>query len=939
MRLTALAAAVAAVLTVPAAAQAAIPSVFSSTTSPIACTPVASGPIAGARICTGNLTTVPSFDGTPIDVAVALPPAPATGTDGSFPVVGVYPGWSGGKVTLSGTDANTQRWVSRGYAVFSVSPRGWRGSCGVNVPNPKPAACAKGYIHLMHNAYEVRDVQHLLGVLADEGTIDGQKTAATGGSYGGGMSMALGALNDRMQKTDGTLVPWTSPQGKPMRTAAATPDIPWTDLAYALAPNGSTLDYVASSPYRGVNGDRRVGVQKQALNQGLYSAGPLGFYAPKGADPEGDMVGWNDAVSTGGPYDSDPAAQATIDELIKNHSSYSIDASTPPAPMLLSSGWNDDLFPVSETVRYYNKVRARYPSTPIKMFHTDHGHQRSAGEATQAAALAAAQTAWVDFYVRGVGSVPQDAAGGVDVITSACPVTTPGTRYSARTWAALAPGEIRLTSAPAQQIVAPGTAPNDPMVNPTVCNTATSVTNASAATYTLDPAPAGGFTILGSPTVVATTTVAGANDAIIGRLYDVDPGAGTQRLIGRSILRPTGVGAGPTQQVFQLFPQAYKIAEGHRVKLELLAQDSPYARTASAAAPQQTITVEDLVLMIPTHDAPGAAGGLVTAPTARPLPAGYTFAPGYAAAELAAADTPFGAVEQGRIGTTRTVQVTNTGWSADGTLGRVRVTGADRDAFIVVRDECSGETLAAGESCELGVRFAPEKLGASAATLSVPSDVDAQPFTAALTGTGTAPVGGPKGDTGAPGPKGETGEPGPKGETGGTGPKGETGEAGPKGDTGAAGPKGDTGAAGAAGAAGAKGDTGAAGPQGAQGAKGDAGAAGAPGAQGPKGDKGDKGDPGLQGATGPRGPSARVTCTPRRVRNTVRVTCTVRVATAKGAKVSLRRGGRTVATATVRRGARTATLNVSRKLTAGTYTVRVTTASGRTSAPLALRAR
>ncbi|HWT94100.1 MAG TPA: hypothetical protein VN238_13935, partial [Solirubrobacteraceae bacterium] len=120
------------------------------------------------------------------------------------------------------------------------------------------------------------------------------------------------------------------------------------------------------------------------------------------------------------------------------------------------------------------------------------------------------------------------------------------------------------------------------------------------------------------------------------------------------------------------------------------------------------------------------------------------------------------------------------------------------------------------------------------------------------------------------------------------------------------------------------------------GAQGPAGAKGDAGAQGPKGDKG---DPGLRGATGARGPSARVTCTPRRVRNTVRVTCTVRVATAKGARVALRRNGRTVATATVRRGARTATLKVSRKLTAGAYTVRVTTASGRASAPLALRAR
>ena len=36
-----------------------------------------------------------------------------------------------------------------------------------------------------------------------------------------------------------------------MELAAAVPQWPWSDLAYSLMPNGSTLDYVTDSPYRG----------------------------------------------------------------------------------------------------------------------------------------------------------------------------------------------------------------------------------------------------------------------------------------------------------------------------------------------------------------------------------------------------------------------------------------------------------------------------------------------------------------------------------------------------------------------------------------------------------------------------------------------------------------------------------------------------------------
>ena len=83
-----------------------------------------------------------------------------------------------------------------------------------------PAGCANGYVRLIDNRYDPRDAQEFAGLLADENLIDPQRIGAVGGSYGGGMSMALGALKNRKMLLDYRLVPWTSPGGKPMKIAA-----------------------------------------------------------------------------------------------------------------------------------------------------------------------------------------------------------------------------------------------------------------------------------------------------------------------------------------------------------------------------------------------------------------------------------------------------------------------------------------------------------------------------------------------------------------------------------------------------------------------------------------------------------------------------------------------------------------------------------------------
>jgi hypothetical protein len=120
----------------------------------------------------------------------------------------------------------------------------------------------------MSRAYEVRDVQYLLGLLADEGVIDPQAIAATGQSEGAGMSLRLGALKDRVEPPDHELVLWTARSGTPMSIAAIAPQAGWTDLAQAEWPNRSELDHVSYSPHNGIAGENRVGIEKQSYQQG-----------------------------------------------------------------------------------------------------------------------------------------------------------------------------------------------------------------------------------------------------------------------------------------------------------------------------------------------------------------------------------------------------------------------------------------------------------------------------------------------------------------------------------------------------------------------------------------------------------------------------------------------------------------------------------------------
>src|SRR6185369_7043589 len=121
-----------------------------------------------------------------------------------------------------------------GYAVLTYSARGWSGSCGS--PDSRaadPSGCAQGWIHLADQRYEAHDTQYLLGLLVDEGVTKPDAIGVTGISYGGGQSVELAFLRNRIRllPSQGSgFAPWTSPKGVPLQIAAAYPRWPWSDL-------------------------------------------------------------------------------------------------------------------------------------------------------------------------------------------------------------------------------------------------------------------------------------------------------------------------------------------------------------------------------------------------------------------------------------------------------------------------------------------------------------------------------------------------------------------------------------------------------------------------------------------------------------------------------------------------------------------------------------
>ncbi|HEU4978657.1 MAG TPA: CocE/NonD family hydrolase [Solirubrobacteraceae bacterium] len=533
---------------------------------------------------------VASFDGTPIDVDVTLP---AQG-DGPFPTLLMLHGYGQDKTAFephpgADPDYSSAFYAQHGYAVVTPSFRGFGRSCGK--PDSRTPDCAHGYIHTADTRFEARDFQTLLGILVDEGIANPNALGTTGVSYGGGTSLELAYMRDRIRLPDGSFAPWTSPNGTPLHIAAAWPRWPWSDLADSLVPNGRLL-----APHTPLYAYRApVGVPIIQYGLGLYSlALSSGFVAPQGSEQSADLTGWVNVLNGGEPYGA--KALAILDEMHNYHGASGVPLEhSGAAPLIIQSGWTDDLFPVGQGLRAYDQLRRADPSAPVWMQVGDLGHSRAANHPGDTAVFDAQGLAFFERELKGAGTLP--APGTVTAFTQTCPRTARngGGPYRGP-YASLARGVLRFGASRRQRVTSTGgNAKFANSISPFLidpCKALRAPVEPGTAVVT---ARSRGFTLLGRTTIRGRAAIHGSSPELAARLWDLNPRTGTQRLVDRGILRVARQGA----FAFRLDGNGWRFARGHTVKLELLGRDGPTYRPSST---KFTLEISKLRIELPTRE-------------------------------------------------------------------------------------------------------------------------------------------------------------------------------------------------------------------------------------------------------------------------------------------------------------------------------------------------
>lgn len=548
----------------------------------------------GVRFCpTVDLADrVPSWDGTPIDVDVTMP---AHGT-GPFPAIVMIHGWGTDKTQFEATTPggyDNLSFAQRGYLVMNLSMRGFGRSCGrsAGVDYSTSPGCETGWLHLADHRYEARDVQHLLGLLVGEGLIR-RSVAATGGSYGGITSMELAYLRDRIRLPDGRFDRWRSPDGHPMRIAAAWATVPASDLVSALAPNGR---FLADRPWTGRLSRFPIGVPQQSVTSGLYLAALFtGFVAPAGVDPGADLSTWYATLMAGEPWPAEIHDYA--DEIYRYHGASSIPGR--PAPLLLQSGWTDDVFPARESLRPYVTLRERFGRKfPVSLQLGDVGHTRGSNRANAVDYLRDQGVRFLDHWMLGKRGGPKP--GAVTAFTQTCPAPTPAEGpFHASSWSRLANGSIRFGGDDTRTILSTGGDPAlgaafDPVFGTSdACKTVPAQVPPGTATY---DRTSPGALMLGLPEVRARIRTTGDGGMIAARLWHVIPN-GQMRLVSRGIYR---LGDDQTGWIrFELNGNGYRFPAGDTIRMELAPSDAGHYRKSNLAF---SVDVSEVRITLPTR--------------------------------------------------------------------------------------------------------------------------------------------------------------------------------------------------------------------------------------------------------------------------------------------------------------------------------------------------
>ena len=585
-----------------------------------------------------------------LDVDISVP----TGTPpaGGYPLIAFMHGCcSGSKTSWEATSFDTagERWhysnawfASRGYVVVNYTSRGFHN--GEN----NGSRGSTGQTQLQSKRYEVNDLQHLLGQVADDSffNVDPQRVVITGGSYGGGLSW--------MATTDPI---WQSPNGLDMKIAATAPKYGWTDLVYSLVPTGKHFQLPGALPaFDGSDSSTPIGVPKKTILAALYDSGKTGI--PPGSahatfSPQVDQAFL--CLQSTDPYESNPACTTTISdtlpEVSSDRSAYDQNdfvariASDPDSrtPVFNAATFTDPLFTPVENRRMANRLLQTVPSYPIQQYYGDYQHfvQNKAKEwgdicgadrhvcrfadypagDVNAAPAGLARTGvttrlnrFIDHYAAPRGN-PAQPPPAFDVTASlqVCPENAdgrpadePGDTYTAGSFETLTSGTLQLDM-DGDQVTTNDASPNahaanaEPVANSVVnggrCPVESSSSQAGPGVAVYDSEPlAQSWTMIGATSVTLDYSATNAQGLQLNaRLYDVFPD-GTAVMVDRGVRRVAST-SGPL--TYQLHGNGWRFAAGHKVRIEVAQDDDPFLRASTVPS---SATINHVTLRIPVRE-------------------------------------------------------------------------------------------------------------------------------------------------------------------------------------------------------------------------------------------------------------------------------------------------------------------------------------------------
>jgi dienelactone hydrolase len=579
------------------------------------------------QVCTAE---VQSFDSTPLDVDLTRPLSDGPGQ--RHPLIVMLHGFGNDKhewqsTTNEGDGADKYHWNSHwfaqhGYYVLTYTARGFDSRSASGNEPPTPPGTSKqdpgnGRIRLKSRESEVRDTQYLSALVAQKFTdIDRDRVAVTGGSYGGGESWLQASQAE-----------WTFPSerfGLPkLSLQVAVPKYPWTDLAYALAPNGhpgpvgaapgDAPAYAGADPiYESAQGlpssdtgdGNPIGVPKLSYIGGLSAEGQRsGAYerdtppSDQAATEEGqiDVPAWLSRIGAGDPYaDTDPVIRQIRRGLTEFRSAYYQDWSDQQRGRKVAvfsiQGWTDDLFPALESFRMFKYLKRLDPRWPVAVEVADVGHSRGQNKPETWHRLNAQAFQFLQSNINGshdqqttVASQPTTCAndgepdhndGSAQRLTS----TTPEGLAHGRLTVGYPSGALTSASGdgdpngPATDPVFGGVFDSVLFGNGNGCRTST---QPALTAYTAVSAPLNNATTyIGLGSVTLPYTFAGDTGTVNARVWDVAPD-GTTLLMTRGTYRLTvpryDAPAGSLR--LPLFGNHWALSPGHKIRLDLTEVD------------------------------------------------------------------------------------------------------------------------------------------------------------------------------------------------------------------------------------------------------------------------------------------------------------------------------------------------------------------------------